>query len=64
MQRLATVEHELESVKDLKSKVAVIEERTRNTDNNVTAMRDNLARLTDHLIDEGRTFGKALRRPD
>lgn len=53
-QRLATVERDVGKALDAVSAVAVIEERTKNTADNVKAIRDSMANLTDTLL--ARTF--------
>lgn len=65
-QRLATVERDVQDMKTVTAKVAVIEERTKNTDDNVKAIRSGMANLTDTLLarafEELRSFKD--RRPD
>lgn len=56
MQRLTRVEQDVKDLKDVGKEVAVIGERTKNTDDNVRAMRDDVGRITGHLLDEKRTF--------
>lgn len=53
-QRLNTVERDVQDMKTVTAKVAVIEERTKNTDDNVKAIRSGMANLTDTLL--GRAF--------
>ena len=62
MQRLATVERDVSDVRDLKSQVTRIDERTLNTDRNVTSMKDDLATVTEHLLSAGRSFIEQPRR--
>lgn len=59
-QRLNTVERDVADMKTVTAKVGVIEERTRNTAENVQAIRDGLDHMHQVLIqkafDELRTF--------
>ena len=63
-QRLDHVETELNSMKQVYVQVATIAERTRNMDVQAQAMRENLEKITDHLLDDGRTFAQQLVRQD
>lgn len=49
-QRLQNVETDVAGMKDAVAKVGVIEERTRNTDDNVKNIRDKLDAMTDTLL--------------
>lgn len=62
--RLATVERELHDLKDIKTEVATIAERTSNTADSVRGQAANLQKITDHLLDEGRTFAREIIRRD
>lgn len=59
-QRLKHVEQEVDEMKGVVAKVSVIEERTRNTDDNVKAIRGSMGSLTETLLqkafDEIRSF--------
>lgn len=59
MQRLTTVERDVARLSDLGAKVATIEERTKNTAENMNAMRQDVSKITSHLLDEGRSFSPA-----
>lgn len=61
MARLARVEQDVRDLKDVSKDVAIIGERTKNTDDNVKAMREDIGRITGHLLEEGRTFQKPRR---
>lgn len=56
MQRLSQVEADVAKLSDLKSQMATVEERTKNTADDMKAMREDLGRITTHLLDESRTF--------
>lgn len=56
VQRLDAVERDVQTVKNLGEQVTRIDERTKNTDKNVSDMKADVSKLTDHLLEEGRTF--------
>lgn len=59
-QRLAEVESDVASMKDLGKDVATINERTKNTDDNMKAMRDDVGRITGALLQD-RSFAPEAR---
>lgn len=62
-QRLNAVEKDVETAKALAEKVGRIDERTVATDKSVTEIKGDVARLVDHLLNEGRSFEpRAARR--
>lgn len=61
MQRLSTVERDVAKLGDLGEKVAVIEERTRNSASSMDAIRTDVSKITGHLLDEPRTFASTPR---
>lgn len=56
MQRLTQVEADVAKLADLKSQMATVEERTKNTAENVAGIREDVSKITSHLLDEGRSF--------
>lgn len=62
MQRLSQVEADVAKLSDLKSQMATVEERTKNTADNMNFMREDVSKITAHLLDESRTFAPAAPR--
>lgn len=58
------MQRELRDLKDIKTETAVIAERTKNTDEKVNRMADGIDRITEHFLDEGRSFAREIIRRD
>lgn len=54
-QRLQNVERDMAEMKVVTAKVGVIEERTKNTDENVKNIRDSLSTMTETLLSAAMT---------
>lgn len=62
-QRLQTVERDVGEMKVVTAKVAVIEERTKNTDDNVKEVRNTLAAVTETLLSAAMTEIRSYKPP-
>lgn len=61
-QRLSQVEQDLRDLKDIGKEVATISERTKNTAEGVAQQAGDLRRITDHFLDESRSFARQIVR--
>jgi hypothetical protein len=61
MQRISAVERAVEKLSDLGARVSTIEERTKNTADNMNLMRADVSKITGFLLDEGRSFSAPKR---
>lgn len=63
-ERSGKLEAAVEKMGTMNVAIATIEERTKNTDESVKGQAGDLRRLTDHLLDEGRSFARRIVQQD
>lgn len=54
--RVASLERAVDKLEAIKSEVATIAERTRNTSDDMTGIRADISTITSHLLGEKRSF--------
>ena len=62
--RVSVLEQDVRDLKDIKAEVATIAERTKNTNDAVGRQAGDLSRITDHLLNEARSFASEIVRRD